>query len=228
MSLNDLDNIRSNLEKDLAMVDHADFQGHCEKCTLPVFNDTGPGITYTQDGIQHAFHRKCFSCSACNKAIEDGSFYTHLEKPHCRLCYEAILGQCDACGENLVGTAVMKAGEKRYHPSCFNCKKCNTELQGRYFEKDGGFWCRSCYEAEYIPTCDACLEKILPDEDSGKITMVEWKDKKLHAKCYACSSCHEQFQEMKSFYHKSEPYCQNCYLHLVRSLDEEAKATAES
>ncbi|KAI8920386.1 hypothetical protein DFJ77DRAFT_240076 [Powellomyces hirtus] len=216
-----LDKIMDSLQKDLSMADHHDFQGHCEKCKLPVLNDTGPGISYTVDGIQHAFHRHCFTCAGqCGNAITDGSFFMHDDKPHCKHCYENVLGYCAKCEKGLIGSQIMKAGDNKFHPACFACIKCNNELQSRYFEKDADLYCRSCYESSFVPTCSACTNKILPDSDSTKITMVEWKDKKFHQKCFACKTCHVPFTDLKALHHKDELYCQDCYFKVIKAMDE--------
>ncbi|TPX65165.1 hypothetical protein SpCBS45565_g05312 [Spizellomyces sp. 'palustris'] len=218
-----LDKIHQNLLQGLSLADQTDFKGHCEKCDKPVLNDTGPGLSYTQDGIQHAYHRKCFTCAECQKPIDDTSFYLHLEKPHCKACYEErILGRCAACDESLSGTATMKAGSKKFHPKCFVCEKCKTELQGRYFEKDDAFWCRSCYEVNYLPDCDACGKKIQPDDTTSKITMVQCKDKKYHQGCFACKDCRKPFDELKALHHKDELYCQDCYFAVIKAMEQAA------
>ncbi|KAJ3014534.1 hypothetical protein HKX48_005096 [Thoreauomyces humboldtii] len=206
------------------MANHEDFNGHCEACSEPVLNDTGPGISYTQEGIQHAYHRHCFKCEQCQTPIKDTSFFMHETKPHCQKCYEDhVLGQCGKCGKGLAGTPITKAGDRKFHPSCFTCSKCNNELQTRYFEKDGQWFCRGCYENQFVPDCSGCGQKILPDAESSKISMVQWQDKTYHQKCFACRDCNQPFNDLKALHHKKELYCQECYFKVIKAMDDAAQ-----
>ncbi|KAJ3174168.1 Transforming growth factor beta-1-induced transcript 1 protein [Geranomyces variabilis] len=223
-----LDKIADSLQKDLTMAEHEDFAGHCEKCSEPVLNDTGPGVSYTLEGVRRAFHRHCFNCEDCQSPIRDGSFFMHNDKPHCRACYEKVLGNCGKCEKPLIGSQIMKAGDSKFHPSCFACCKCRTELTARYFEKRGELYCRDCYETEYVPVCSGCTGKILPDAESTKITMVEWKDNKYHPKCFACRDCHTPFNDLKALHHKGELYCEPHYFEVVKKLDDFHDAARKS
>ncbi|KAI9008190.1 hypothetical protein BC832DRAFT_553329 [Gaertneriomyces semiglobifer] len=229
MALEDLDRIMNSLNQDLSMsMEHSDFKGHCEVCHEPVLNDTGPGVSYTRDGIQHAFHRKCFNCNECKNMISDGSFFFHqnddgVEAAVCRTCWEErIMGICEGCGQSLVksGGEVVKVGEgKKYHANCFTCSQCHSPLT-RYFQKDSSLFCRSCYESAYSPSCSRCNALITPEED-GKITMVEWKDRKFHQACFNCKQCGKAFEDLKALHHQGELYCKECYVDLIKIMDEQ-------
>ncbi|KAI8822557.1 uncharacterized protein EV422DRAFT_403566 [Fimicolochytrium jonesii] len=222
MDISDLDKIKDSLQKDLSMASHSDFRGHCERCGEPVLNDTGPGVSYSQDNISHSFHRKCFLCAGCNNSIVD-EFFMHGDKPHgkpyCKACYEKLLGSCSKCQLSLIGSEIILAGKSaKFHPQCFLCFKCKSPLQARYFQQDDHHYCRTCYEEKFTPECARCTQKILPDQAS-KIAMVEWKDKKFHQDCFRCKKCDTPFTDLKALHHIGELYCEACYFVVIKEMD---------
>ncbi|KAJ3281835.1 hypothetical protein HK104_011254 [Borealophlyctis nickersoniae] len=208
----DLDKILSGLTKDLTMIDQADFKGRCSACESPVLGNEGPAISFTQDGVAQWYHLSCFKCQECKNTIDASAFFLHLEKPHCKECYqEKVLGKCDKCGKNITDTATMKAAGKKYHPACFACTKCSTELQSRYFEKDDSFYCRACFEETFLPLCAGCNERITPNADTGALTTIDVKDKKYHQSCFVCAECKSPFEDMKACpYKDGKLYCKEC------------------
>ncbi|KAI8613094.1 hypothetical protein BC830DRAFT_504969 [Chytriomyces sp. MP71] len=131
-------------ERDLTMVKNLEFRGFCESCNEPVFGTDG--VSYKYDNLSRYFHSKCFKCHLCAVNLREGGrsseFFLHDGNPHCVPCYQSkILGCCDTCGLVLDSQkgVVRARGGKKFHPECFVCKKCETRLDGRYYEKDDGF-----------------------------------------------------------------------------------------
>jgi hypothetical protein len=92
---------------------------------------------------------------------------------------------------------VVKAKDKSYHEACFTCSVCTHKLDAQYYETpDGDYYCGPCHEAEFLPNCDVCKEKIRPSrkEDANIISTVVFKDKKYHEDCFKCVDCSQQFK----------------------------------
>jgi len=64
-------------------------------------------------------HPECFSCAACKKKLEGGTFFTQDEKLYCEDDFWNLFGvKCDQCSKIIKGGRV-EAGGKFWHPACF-------------------------------------------------------------------------------------------------------------
>ncbi|KAI8923193.1 hypothetical protein BC831DRAFT_472314 [Entophlyctis helioformis] len=208
--LAELDVLQDTLRKDLAHIGEQDFKGHCGRCKEPIIGNTA--TTYTQDGIQHIFHQTCFTCELCSVRIDDKAFYLHEGRHICSGCYtKKVLGHCDLCKEPFTETSLIKAGGRQFHPHCFKCNNCKTQLVATYLEKDGDFLCKACYETMHLPLCSGCSTRIMPDENTGTIVAIEWKEHKYHQACFACKNCAKPFTDLKAVAHNNNLYCKECF-----------------
>ncbi|KAJ3083859.1 hypothetical protein BCR33DRAFT_720711 [Rhizoclosmatium globosum] len=202
-------------ELDLTMVENPEFRGHCESCGEPVIGSDG--VSYKAESLTRFFHQRCFQCVICQTSLRGGTeFFVNNSAPHCVSCYqEKVLGCCDGCGLVLNQNGVVRAKNKKFHPGCFVCKKDGVRLDGRYYEKEGSFWCRNCYVDVFVPTCGSCGLKILSEQDGQPVTSIDWKGKKYHQQCFGCTDCKKLFVDLKAFQIDGNLYCKNC--HSIRS-----------
>ncbi|KAI9338083.1 hypothetical protein DFJ73DRAFT_798322 [Zopfochytrium polystomum] len=161
----------------------------------------------------------------------------------CLPCYRArILGACAACDGVLCEGGFVRCAGRLFHRECVKCKQCGEQLQGSYFEKDGGFWCKArkrgknkkktgvalttplspspspqtCYREKFIPVCGKCATKILPDAKAGSITSIEWKGVRFHQDCFGCADCQKPFVDLKALQYEGNLYCKDCHSIRVR------------
>ncbi|KAI9346529.1 hypothetical protein BDR26DRAFT_855711 [Obelidium mucronatum] len=202
-------------EKDLTMIDNPDFRGHCESCGEPVIG--ADGVSYKVDSLVRYFHQRCFKCFICSTSLKDGTeFFVNAGNPHCVSCYqEKVLGFCDTCGLVLNQQGIVRAKTGKFHPQCFVCKRCSSKLDGRYYEKDGGFWCRECYIDLFIPVCGTCNKKIISETNGQPVTSIDWKGNKYHQQCFGCTDCKKLFVDLKAFQIDGNLFCKNC--HAIRA-----------
>ncbi|KAJ3404726.1 Filamin-binding LIM protein 1 [Chytriomyces hyalinus] len=199
-------------ERDMTMIHHPEFRGHCESCNDAVLGSDG--VSYKFDNLTRYYHQKCFRCHICTQSLRDGGeFFLHVGNPHCIACYqEKVLGCCDACGKVLMSQqGVLRARSKKFHPACFTCKQCLVKLDGRFYEKDDSFWCRTCYVDMFVPNCGSCTKKILPDVEGQAVTTIDWKGKKYHAQCFGCVDCSKIFTDLKAYQIDGNLFCKNCH-----------------
>jgi len=53
----------------------------CPKCSKAVY------FVEQQPYLGTVWHKACFKCEVCGKALVGGSFVDHESKPHCQSCY---------------------------------------------------------------------------------------------------------------------------------------------
>ncbi len=94
----------------------------------------------------HGFwHVECLMCSRCRSTLVDRSFAEGDDGQP--VCAECRLGsaKCVACLKQLEAGAFVTAGKHTYHPACFNCSLCHTNLRGQpYADVNGRPRCGKC------------------------------------------------------------------------------------
>ncbi|TPX75005.1 hypothetical protein CcCBS67573_g03716 [Chytriomyces confervae] len=174
-------------ERDMTMIHHPEFRGHCESCNDAVLGSDG--VSYKFDNLTRYYHQKCFRCHICTQSLRDGGeFFLHVGNPHCIACYqEKVLGCCDACGKVLMSQqGVLRARSKKFHPA-------------------------TCYVDMFVPNCGSCTKKILPDVEGQAVTTIDWKGKKYHAQCFGCVDCSKIFTDLKAYQIDGNLFCKNCH-----------------
>ena len=125
---------------------------HCYDCFLrkyaPRCSVCNKNIT-ENDGMKlqdKAYHRKCFTCSACNGELVGKKFTLQDKKPFCYDCYLKFYSKkCSKCNEYITG-AYVDLGEIAYHEDCFKCSICKGMFTDgmMYKNSEGEFACSTC------------------------------------------------------------------------------------
>ncbi|TKR92808.1 hypothetical protein L596_007387 [Steinernema carpocapsae] len=191
--------------------------GTCRECQKAVFDDAS--VTYALDSI---FHDLCFVCTICGRALRGKKFYRVRDKNYCQEDYNYVgmhenAEKCAECG-HLIVDMVLQALGKSFHPSCFKCKHCRTELDGVPFAIDdcGDVFCIEDYQKKTLPSCVACHQSILPHTESGKIVRVVALNKEFHIHCYVCEGCGVQLTNEAGnlcYPLNNHLLCKTCHVH---------------
>eukprot|EP00054_Salpingoeca_dolichothecata_P037185 m.10007 g.10007 ORF g.10007 m.10007 type:complete len:284 (-) comp7312_c0_seq2:156-1007(-) len=129
--------------------------------------------------------------------------------------------KCHACEKNLKDSC-LKALNRKYHPECLKCHKCQTQLENLPFvANENEPFCEPCYHEAHGKKCFRCKKVILPNGTTGKTTALEAGGNSYHEDCFKCKECSKKFEsgEKKGPYpFEGELHCYDCA---------SAKATAE-
>ncbi|XP_019752279.1 LIM domain kinase 1-like isoform X2 [Hippocampus comes] len=72
--------------------------------------------------FRRGMKERCWECGC----ILSHWYYERDGRPHCKKHYWQRYGEkCHGCSETLQPGLVMVAGEQKFHPECFTCKKCH-------------------------------------------------------------------------------------------------------
>lgn len=112
----------------------------CSSCGLPFANED-----VVQFGT-YILHLGCFKCSSCAKHLdmqsydENGILTSETGLPLCSDCGY----RCAICNNAITDEAIC-ADEALYHPGCFKCSQCNSELENLTFTRLGDkILCTDC------------------------------------------------------------------------------------
>ena len=173
----------------------------CSECTAPM---EGPVVV----ALGKAFHPDCFACCVCNNVLE-GRFFSEGGKAFCAAHAGVDSGEkCEGCGQGITSKYVWGALEKKFHPECFKCYKCEKALSKYYLAPNGRVYCHDDFLAVYGQECVACKKKIEgPMRAISGLDAV--KDQKWHPECFNCHKCGQNLGS-ELFYHSEELWCRGC------------------
>ena len=173
----------------------------CSECTAPM---EGPVVV----ALGKAFHPDCFACCVCNNVLE-GKFFSEGGKAFCEAHAGVDSGEkCEGCGQGITSKYVWGALEKKFHPECFKCYKCEKARSKYYLAPNGRVYCHEDFLAVYGQECVACKKKIEgPMRAISGLDSV--KDHKWHPDCFNCHKCGEHLGS-ELFYHSEELWCRTC------------------
>lgn len=168
----------------------------CGGCQQPVQEKP-----VTVDG--EVFHHDCLKCIACHKHIS-GPFFQSAAGGHvtCEPCHDMQKRTCPACRQTITGDYLPVNGES-YHRDCFTCISCTRHIEGKYYEKNGGFVCVKCEEGQ-VPQCSGCRKPV-----PGEHITVEQDI--FHPECLVCCKCSSRLQiSHKVLRSEGGLVCQTC------------------
>ncbi|XP_030610633.1 actin-binding LIM protein 1-like [Archocentrus centrarchus] len=121
--------------------DATSYSSNCAGCGRDIKN----GQALLALGGQ--WHLGCFKCKTCRKVLS-GEYISKDGVPYCERDYQIQFGvKCEACQRFITGK-VLEAGDRRYHPSCARCSRCDrTFTEGEEMYVQGSMiWHPDCRE----------------------------------------------------------------------------------
>lgn len=186
------------------------FCSECQGDHVPVAQCQGckNSISSTTTYIKHkkrCWHPECFKCIICQSWLASGEHHDVDDNPMCKDCYTAkVSRKCAACQEPIIKTGVQH-GLASFHPDCFNCSKCNSNMVNESKVKDvgGELLCCKCY-LKLAKKCFHCNGPI-----TSRYTI--YKGQPFHCECFKCNLCGSNI-EGTDFYETSlnEILCTKC------------------
>jgi len=197
----------------------------CAKCGAPIGNER-------LDAEGKPWHPSCFACHLCGKFLtgsyfpKSGNFYclecAEKQNP-CAQCGKPIPAGtkysvnsegknyhtecaskkkiCCKCDLPITDVEIF-AADKYFHPACFKCAECGTQLEGKFINVNGNPVCSAC-RINAKPKCEVCRQPILT-------TFTEFQGKLRHTECFVCAKCKVELG-MNPFYDVAgQPLCSSC------------------
>ncbi|XP_065061601.1 lipoma-preferred partner homolog [Rhopilema esculentum] len=173
------------LVKNLDNTSDPDFYGICYKCRKNVSGE-GNGCT----AMSNIYHTDCFLCKTCQTKLTGKEFYCVEDEPYCETCYFDSLEECVTCAKKIT-ERILRAQGFSYHPECFTCSVCSSNLDNVPFTVDATnqVHCVECYQLKFSPRCAACQKLILPENEKGETVHIVSMQKNFHVACYKCEDC---------------------------------------
>lgn len=152
------------------------------------------------------YHFTCFACNGCGNKVGTDEFFDRDNKPYCVICYKkSYLPKCTRCFKSVEGR-YLKALNKDFHESCFNCAVCHCVFEdGKFYEKDENAYCLKHYNELFGYTCGKCHGTITDG------TAIKALGKYWHREHFNCNTCSKAFTDGKFFEVDGQPYCQEHY-----------------
>jgi len=183
----------------------------CAACTEMVI---GPVI----NAMDKQWHPECFVCAACKKPFKGGNFVEQDGKPYCDDDFNNLFGpKCPNCTKPVTDKCINAIG-KMYHPECFYCAGCGTELRGKpYKEDEGEPYCLVCKAARSIVIdpaagiCGKCKKPII-----GEYITIQGQ--RMHPEHFRCEECGCEFRGGNCHEYEGKLYCYPDYLKLLKSI----------
>lgn len=170
------------------------------------------------NALDKQWHPECFVCMACRKPFKSGNFVEHDGKPYCDDDFNNLFGpKCAGCLKPVTDKCINAVG-KTYHPECFYCAGCGTELRGKpYKEDEGEPYCLVCKAARSIVIdpaagiCGKCKKPII-----GEYITIQGQ--RMHPEHFRCEECGCEFRGGNCHEYEGKLYCYPDYLKLLKSI----------
>jgi len=134
------------------------------------------------------YHEECFCCSECGVLFPSTKDPISLNEKGLPICQDCIKPSymCYTCNKGIFSQVLETLG-RPYHPECFRCENCHSNLSGAYALLDDHVVCQTCSQNLQRTKCDVCNELL-----SGKYLLVG--EAKIHQKCAPCAKCNSLIQ----------------------------------
>jgi hypothetical protein len=178
----------------------------CASCDQPI--SSGERSTFALDRYWHSNHFVC--TGACGKNLVGKTFMVHENRPYCKDDYLLQFGRrCQRCndfvleGFGLGGNDIGSSRGPIFHSKCIQCSKCGrapstgggpNAIKLYPHPETGVYYCRPCYEDQYMPRCHACSKPITDSGEAG----VTVRGKEYHESCAGCVVCKRPLKRLQS------------------------------
>merc|ERR1712039_583141 len=120
---------------------------------------------------------------------------------------------CRACGKGFDGGETVTFHQRRWHDSCFKCRKCSLDLVANPSEHPLELheypYCHPCYCDETGKSlCYGCHK--LVDENEKFVHTAKFPNRKYHTGCFLCADCHSPLKDAYST-KEGKPHCLSCW-----------------
>uniref|UniRef100_A0A8C4QX56 LIM domain-containing protein n=1 Tax=Eptatretus burgeri TaxID=7764 RepID=A0A8C4QX56_EPTBU len=156
---------------------------HCHeviRSAEPVLNSCG-----------QLYHPRCFVCAQCFQPFPDELFYEYDGRRYCENDFKKLYAPiCATCVQFIIGR-VIKALGKNWHPECFRCQNCKTQLSEIGFVGGPGrHLCRPCHAEQKAldlgcHACHRCQQLV-----EGRALV--YKGDYYHPDHFNCHSCRKE------------------------------------
>lgn len=123
--------------------------GPCRKCHKPIL--PGQKSIWSKDSqLSGQWHRKCFSCYACDQKFTKGqSCYVYNDRPYCETHFHELNGSlCKICGKGVEGECLQNEVNEVFHTECLKCCMCGVPIRSEYFIYCGKVLCEKDAEEQ--------------------------------------------------------------------------------
>jgi len=151
--------------------------------------------------LGNTWHPECFKCPKCGERVLGVDLFEHEGFPYHEECFTELFNPtCDECGK-VLGEQYIKASGKKLHPECLKCCECKEGLLNKkIFEKEGNFFCETCYATKFKEPCKKCGKPIIGEH-------VEALDARFHPECLTCETCDKVLSSVEFREFKGKVYC---------------------
>jgi len=111
----------------------------CSKCSRAITGDC-------LNAIHKQWHPECFVCAHCHQPFGNSAFFLEEGRPYCEKDWNQLYTtKCVSCKFPIeAGDRWVEAVNAAYHSDCFNCTKCQKNLEGQSFYAKGGMpYCKA-------------------------------------------------------------------------------------
>lgn len=191
------------------------------------------------------WHPGCFRCTVCDELLEHVSSYEKDGRPYCHLDYhENFAPRCYTCKTAIVEERFISLddpalGKRNYHEQHFFCAECGDPFltlsgglpttrvgelsvsgDGEFDSGEGvGFtvfrghpYCENCHVRLRMPKCKRCKKSIRDHTPAVEALGGKWC-----YECFVCAGCDRPFEDPSFFQRDEQPYCEHCYMVLLRN-----------
>ncbi|XP_061420467.1 cysteine and glycine-rich protein 2-like isoform X1 [Lethenteron reissneri] len=163
---------------------------HCGTCGKVVFH----AEEVQCDG--RSYHRPCFQCLVCHKALETSTVTVHGDEIYCQPCYSRKYGPKGYGFGQGAGALSMDGGGVMAHSSSNNrAKRQGGASVNKLAQRFGG-------------AADACSRCTKPVYAAEKIVGA---GKPWHKSCFRCAKCGKGLESTTVTDRNGELYCKGCY-----------------
>ncbi|VDK48183.1 unnamed protein product [Anisakis simplex] len=167
----------------------------------------------------HQWHQSLsmvFRCAQCFCSLLNDMHFTVDGRNYCEHDFKALYAPtCAKCKDFIMGR-VIKAANCSWHPQCFRCEQCNTQLDNEgvwhYAGRNLCMTCNKLAKKEGGKLCSKCFTYIEP----GK--QLRYRHEDYHAYHFNCNKCgySPQFRATvelneKARIHRDDLYCPRCF-----------------
>lgn len=127
------------------------------------------------------WHIDCFVCISCKETLVRKGFHDYAGSLFCTKCYsQKTSKRCNNCQKPITGKGIQ-FNFCVYHPECFKCSECRTELREKISEKQGHLYCQTC-SLKFAKICKSCQKPISSRHmvHDGNV---------YHSQCFKCTQC---------------------------------------